>query len=311
MSRTHRTRKFVGAALLAASATPTQALIFDRDDRQYVSAGEGSAYASVGLVTQGLILQYFTTGFLVDDCHVLTSQIALGYGQAPLGKRLKFQTAIGTPQHQTVRGTVVAAGGLKRHKTIEERYADRPRGWLLLRLDRCIGASLGHVTLKTGPFSPYEFSDLKSVGYPVRRDRKKGLTLDPSCRVLGGRGPIWVNDCATVKGDAGDPIFRLSATGGEPHMEVYAMQTYAFTSGQAIAGRENQAVSMASIAPQIEPYLSMKSRQGASDQGATNPKRSDALSRIGGSAGAPSYGSLLGTGLVTADQRPSSDRSVQ
>ena len=303
--------------MLSASASPAHSSIFDRDDRQYVSPAAGSPYSPVGLVRQGSTFSVwlsFATGFLVDDCHVLTSQTVLGTGQAPLGKRLKFQTGIGTPQEQSTKGTVVAAGGIKRHKTMEERYQDAPRTWLLLRLDKCLGATVGHVTLKTGPFSPYEFNNLQSAGYPVHRDRDQGLTIDPSCRIIAGRGPVWLNDCATVKADAGDPIFRISTSGGKPHMEVYAMQAYAFIHGQPIAltpGSENQAIPMSQVARQIETYLSPEARQEAGPADASQSQPVDALSYVGTSSGVHSDGPVLATRLAAAQQKSHSEGGAQ
>jgi hypothetical protein len=249
-------------------------------------------------------MRSFTTGFLVDDCHVLTSQIVLGYGQAPLGKRVKFQTAIGTPQHQTTSATVVAAGGFRRNRTADEQYDRGGRDWLLLRLDRCIGASLGHVTLKTGPFSPYEFRNLKSAGYPQHRSRGNGLTVDPSCSVVASRGTVWLNDCATTKGDAGDPIFRISASGAKPQMEVYAMQSAGFkrrTPVPLTPGYENQAVPMSLIAPQIASYLSSNGPHQTGEQHMIKSQRADAIPHVGTSLGVTSNRHLLDTSLDETD----------
>lgn len=304
MKRTHPIRLLAGSVLLAGLATPSHARIFDQDDRQYARPAEGSLYSPVGLVRQGStwsVWRAFTTGFLIDDCHVLTSQAVLGYGQAPFGKRLKFETAIGLPQHQSTGATVVAAGGIERHETPEERFHGRARSWLLLRLDRCIGVKVGHVTLKTGPFSPYEFRDLRSAGYPTHRSRERGLTVDPSCKVVASRGPIWLNDCAAVKADSGDPIFRISDAGPRPRMEVYAMQAYATPQSKPMTltpGYENHAVPMSLILPQIERYLSLP---------AAAPIRSDALPRFGASASVPSDSGVLDTRLVIADARSHSE----
>jgi len=316
MKRTHRIHSLAVAAIIGLGATAARASVFYQDDRQYVSPAVGSPYSSVGLVRMGStwsIWRSYTTGFLVDDCHVLTSQAVLGFGQAPFRKRVRFETGIGTSQHQSTGAVVVAAGGLRRHETWQEQSRAGGRGWLLLRLDRCIGTSLGHVTLKTGPFSPYEFRDLKSAGYPVRRSRESGLTIDPSCRVIGSRGSMWLNDCAAVKADGGDPIFRISNTGAKPRMEVYAMQLYARTGGKPVPltpGHENGAVAMTAIAPQIERFLTLTNAERPGDPGPGGPVPGDALSGIGAGAGAHSDGRLLGTRLVTADARsPSESRA--
>lgn len=315
MTRTQLIRKLATAALIASSATPSYSAIFDQDDRQYVLPTSGSPYSPVGLVTRGLLTRTVTTGFLVDDCHVLTSQIVTGYGEAPFGKRLKFQTGIGTADYQSTRATVIAAGGINRHDTIKERYESGPRGWLLLRLDRCIGARLGHVKLKTGPFSPDEFRNLQSAGYPVHRSREKGLTVDPACSVYFGYGPIWFNDCATVAADGGDPIFRISSGEGKPQMEVYAIQLYGFFKGRhpiaRIPGRENEAVAMAQLAPQILPYLSLSNREGSGVAKAAESKPTHALSKVRGSTGVSFDGNMLDARVVTANYRASSPSSAR
>jgi hypothetical protein len=290
--------------MVGAPTTPAQASIFDRDDRQYVSTEEGSPYSAVGLVTQGFLMRSFTTGFLVDDCHVLTSQGVLGYGQAPLGKRLTFKTGIGTPRQESTKGTVVAGGGFRRNRTAEEQFNRGGRDWVLLRLDQCIGARLGHVILKAGPFSLYEFRNLKSAGFPEHRNKKNGLTIDSSCRIIASRGTVWLNDCATVKGDAGDPIFRISTAGVKPQMEVYAMQSAGFPQRSAVSlrpGYENQAVPMALIAPQIAPYLSSHREGQTGDLTASRSHRTDAIPYVGTSLSLASDRRLLDPSLGTAD----------
>ena len=267
MRHTHRIAKLAGVGSLATLAIPGHATIFDRDDRQYVRPAPGSPYPPIGLVRQGVFIERRATGFLVDGCHVLTAQAV--FGRAPLGRRLKFETAFGTPQHETTKATVVATGGehLGRKRGPDEQFAKGGRDWLLLRLDKCLGDRFGHVTLKTGPYSPYEFGHLKSAGFPDHRDKENGLTVDPSCRITWRWGTVWLNDCATVRGDAGDPIFRIADSG---QLEVYAMQSAASSSKRKavplLPMHENHAVPMSLVAPQIAPYLSASVPRRASQQ---------------------------------------------
>ena len=262
MTRTFSFRLIASGAVLALSAAPGYSVIFDQDDRQYVSPVEGSPYASVGMVTVGSLISpiwYRSTGFLVDDCHVLTSHVVVGYGPAPIGKRAKFEAGIGTPQYAVSKGTVVAGGQQERFRTGQEQFERGGGAWILLRLDQCLGTRFGHVVLKTGPFSPYEFRDLKSAGYPVHRSTDRGLTVDPSCSVYSGTDNLWNNDCALVARDAGGPIFRIGSSGGRPQMEVYAMQAYGFVPREPILlnpSIENRAIPMSFIAPQIARFLS-------------------------------------------------------
>ena len=219
MNQTHLIRSVSCWALLMVAAGPSHSAIFDRDDRQYVGTGEGSPYAPIGKVIQGSLIYKWSTGVLVDECNVLTSQHVFGIGRTPVGRRLTFKAALGMPQHVSTKGTVVAVGGYEPTSTLTERSALGGRDWLLLRLDECLGASLGYAALKTGPYSPYEFQNLQSAGYPMRRHHSE-LTLDPACRITYGAGSVWMNDCATVAGDTGDPLFRVSTSAGKLRLEV-------------------------------------------------------------------------------------------
>ena len=263
MKRAHFIRSVGSSALLVTVAAPSQSAIFDRDDRHYVSTAQGSPYAPIGKVIHGTLISEWSTGVLVDECNVLTSQDAYGIGRAPIGRRLNFKAAMGTPQQVSTKGTVVAVGGYEPTYTVKERSALGGRDWLLLRLDKCVGASLGYATLKTGPYSPYELQNVQSAGYPMRRHSKKWLTLDPACSITYSLGAVWLNDCATVSGDAGDPLFRVSASGSKPRLELMAIQVAGYNSYKPVPANpkfQNEAVPVALIARQIEPYLSARTR---------------------------------------------------
>jgi V8-like Glu-specific endopeptidase len=299
MRRVQRIGLLAGSILLAVS-TGAYPAIFDHDDRQYVSTVPGSPYSPVGLVSRGLLVEHHTTGILVSDCDVLTSQHILGYGRSPLGQRLRFEGARGTPQRISSYGTVVAVGGLKRVQTAAEQFDAGGQDWLLLRLDKCIGATLGHAILKSGPVIPDELRSVESAGYPQDRSRDMGLTIDPSCRITGARGTVLLNDCAALPGNSGGPIFRLSASRSKPQMEVYAIQTAAYTWAAAVPftpGYDNQATPATLILPQIERYLSAPARRSAGAEDTKTPKSADAISNIGGSAGIPSDRRILDTSL--------------
>jgi hypothetical protein len=304
MPHAHFIRVLGSWTLLAAIATSSQSAIFGRDDRLYVSPAAGSPYSPVGLVVAGSLLERRTTGFLVDECHVLTSEAAaLGYGESPLGRRARFIGGLGTRQRVSSQGTVVAVGGAVRIRSSAEQFKVGGRDWLLLHLDKCVGATLGYVTLKTGPFSPYEFRNLESAGYPTGRSIHSGLTLDPSCQLLANYGTVWGNDCAMARGDAGDPIFRLSTLTGKPRLEVYAMQSAGYLRKEPVSmvpGYANQAVPMSLIASQITPYLTANSHQPGSRGGTARSERADAIPHVSGSAGVPSGRHLLDPRLDTS-----------
>jgi len=266
MKRTHQFRLLVGACLSAVPAAGHSA-IFDRDDREYASAARGSPYAPIGIVLRHVITRFHpysvATGFLVDDCHVLATQAVMNGKKSPLGSHLRFRSGLGTPYYRSTRGRIVAFGGqTDRIRATESQMEGGARDWILLRLDQCVGKTLGHVALKSGPFSPYEFRDLKSGSYPRDRGKTNGVSVDPSCMVVRTRGPMWVNDCALARGDAGAPIFRIANTGTTRQMVVYAMQSAGHSTKSPVhvgMGYENQAIPMSVIAPQIESYLSTQS----------------------------------------------------
>lgn len=265
MRRTHQIRLLAGAFLSVHSVAGHSA-IFHRDDREYVSPAPGSPYAPVGIVLKNVLTRPLyplraTTGFLVDDCHVLTTQAAMNGNKSPVGSHVRFRLGLRTPYYRSTRGTIVAFGGqTDRIRATESQIERGAHDWLLVRLDQCVGRTFGHVALKSGPFSPYEFRDLNSASWPRERGKTRGVSIDPSCMVLYSRGPMWVNDCATTRGDAGAPIFRIVGTGPGQQMTVYAMQSAGSKAKKPVetgTGYENQAIPMSVIAPQIERYLSV------------------------------------------------------
>lgn len=246
-----------------------RAAIFESDDRYYVSSDLGSPFSPVGLVKRGVLVEHFTMGTLVDECHVLTSQHMFNSQSSPIGKRLTFTGALGSKHQMSSAGTVVAAGGLEKYRSIDRQYESRAHDWLLLRLDRCLGMTLGFAKLRAWPAGADELAHVQSVGYPVDRQRSLGLTLDPSCGIRGVYTQVWLNDCASLPGNSGGPIFRLSRSKGRPQLEIYALQNAGWYERKAIpfrAGIENQATPVSAILPNIEKYLSPRSRPVGASQ---------------------------------------------
>ena len=294
MSHAHQIRLFCSCVLLAAG-DPGHSSIFGRDDRLYVSTAPGSPYSPVGVVSSGFFGKR-ATGVLVDKCHVLTVQAVAGYGQSVIGKRLTFKAAIGTRQQVATYGRVIAVGGATLIRTGEEQARLGGRDWLLLRLDECVGATLGYASLKVGPFFPTDFRNLQSAGYPLGRDGKLGLTVDPSCRFTASNGTLWLNDCSVQRGDAGGPIFRIVASEGKAHMEVYALQVRGYPNRAPVPlkpGNENEAVPVSLIASQIRPFLLASARTPRSDTVVSAAKHPNAIPHVRASADVSSYRRLL------------------
>lgn len=242
-------------ALLLAIAwpfrpAPLSAAIFDRDDRLTMPADARSAYAPIGMVWADKL----ATGFLVDECHVLTVQHAFGETRSPVGRQVVFGALIVDDQHWTWSwGTVVAAGGLERNGSDYDK--SRAADWALLRLSKCLGATIGYVSLVDT--DPAILPELQSAGYPSDRKWAQGITLDPACRMHGARGPVWLNDCAALTGNSGSPIFAKGGKDGR--LEVYAIQSAAYELADHTLpydrGYANVATPMGQILPHIRKLL--------------------------------------------------------
>jgi V8-like Glu-specific endopeptidase len=240
------------ALALVVAASPLRAAIFDHDDRIMVPADPQSAYAPIGLVwADGL-----ATGFMVDKCHVLTVQHAFGDARSPIGREVVFGALITDNAHWTWSwGKVVAAGGLENHAS--DYDAARASDWVLLRLRKCLGATIGYVRLVTA--EPDTLPELQSAGYPEDRKWAKGITVDPACRMHGARRGLWLNDCAAVGGNSGSPIFSQLREDGRPRLQVYAIQSaaygYADHNFPFNAPHANVATRVADILPHISKLL--------------------------------------------------------
>ena len=242
-----------------SSSTVATATIFDTDNRQYATPARGSPFSAVGLVTRGLLIERYGTGTLIDECHVLTAQHVLGSAGSPIGSRAKFTGALGTADEVSSEGTVVASGGREVYSA--QTFEALARDWVLIRLDTCLGATLGFAKLRSQPVQTSELARVESAGYPVGRHRRTGLTVDPSCEIRGIYRLVWLNDCATLPGNSGGPIFRMIVSNGKPQLEIYAIQSAGYERKTApfSAYTANQATPVWGILPGIRKYLSQSS----------------------------------------------------
>ncbi len=239
----------VAVAGLAGSGTAPHAAIFDIDDRRLVDTSPGSPFSPIGLI---LGSKHYGTATLIDRCHALTARHLLDREGGPIGKRMTFVGAVGSKHPIKSDGTVIAAGELERgqFRQLEARGAD----WMLLKLDTCLGDTLGWGELVVKPSNVSELLHVQSAGFPSDTRRRRGLTIDPDCAILSVRPLVWLNDCATLPGNSGGPIFRLIARAGRQHMEVLAIQTAAVRERRPVPllpGWANQATP----AWQILPYI--------------------------------------------------------
>ena len=145
-----RPRAFIAivAALAVGGATMTagraSAAIFDIDDRIGVAPGDDWLRA-VGVASETPTSNYGTV-FLIGACHALSARHVVHRAEV-IGQRLHLQFEpwrAATPANSS-SGTVVAAGGAA------SGASDLSQDWILLRLDRCLGETLGFFTPSNRP----------------------------------------------------------------------------------------------------------------------------------------------------------------
>jgi hypothetical protein len=138
--------------------------------------------------------------------------------------------------------------------------------WLLLRLNTCLGKSLGHADIFDGPVPLYMTVHVEDAGYPIDRNSRKGLTIDPSCKFTGWGGiAALMNDCAVKPGNSGGPIFRLAQIGGKQRLEIFAIETFGYDWSKPVTDDNrwyNAATPATTIGPLIRPFLALDDFHG-------------------------------------------------
>lgn len=205
-------------AIIFFSAPWSRAIgaIFNKDDRTAVELRKTPQLAAIGKVRSGL---HWGTGFLISECHVLTVRHIFGGRKRPVGRKATFRVTLPTTGHALSWGEVIASGDIP-HKP-RERSGD----WALIHLDSCLGRHVGYFDIMKdlALSAHYATEPVRIAGFP--RGAAGQLVMDPSCRVLQGSKLEWFNDCATLQGSSGSPIFRQSNVGGYDQIHVVGMQT--------------------------------------------------------------------------------------
>ena len=246
------------AAISGPGSTQEQtANIFFNDDREHRSRAAGSLFSAVGVLQRNIDGAWAGRGTatLVSRCHVLTAHhIAFNRGQAPGEPRsFTYGPAHGSERFgKRVRAFPVIWGGKKRHF-----HED----WALLRLDPCVGDDQGWwAPLALELEEVMDLPDgVMMAGYPGDRSLD-GVSIDPSCRVLGRDDRLpsaWLHDCATRIGDSGGALFYLDDA-GKPRLLAVVHAEGARRPGVLPTWSprlSNYAVPVANFIERIRPYI--------------------------------------------------------
>jgi hypothetical protein len=185
------------------------------------------------------------------------------------GARMLFVGSVGQARSVKSGATVIAAGDYEAADESKDPGLARGGDWILIRLDQCLGAELGYATLIAGePEGPVE-----SAGFPIDRPWKRGPTIDPHCAITSARPLVFLDDCATLQGDSGGPIFKIApATADHPErLEVFAIQSAGMTTRRPIAyhpGWDNLATPSWEILGHITRLIVADERAAAADRNA-------------------------------------------
>lgn len=210
------------ALLTLVTSESSRALVYLPDDRQLVSTKPGSVFGPVGVV-YGMPEAGWATAFLIDDCHALTVQHAFGQNKSAIGRQAVFAAGVsGPPSRWRITGaTVIAEGGLQRHKSHREVYTERLEDWAVLRLRRCLGRTFGHVQLTRQ--LPRLGERIMLAGYPADKPLSDGLVVDPTCALREERNGLFLHDCSTLPGNSGSPLFRIIPNAAGSILQVFAI----------------------------------------------------------------------------------------
>lgn len=232
------------------------AAIFQADDRVKVAPQEGDPLAVIGRVTGPA---HSGTGFLVSECLVLTVQHIVD--DDPVGRQLRFRVKLQNGESRTSWATVLAAGNFDENRESVTWATGRSKDWMLLRLHKCLGRTLGFAELDPGnDLTAAGIEErVRSAGFPIDRRSRGVLIMDPSCRLRNASTFEWFHDCATLQGNSGSPIFRIVEVHGRKRLRVVGLTTSG-GHGRAVVnydlGNANRATRMSYLTVMLRPYIS-------------------------------------------------------
>lgn len=247
-------------AVLTLGSAPPPAC---REDMRYRVSTDGRQPLPVGILTGGDNVGY-GTGVLIGECLVLSAKHVAGQINDPVGRRMMFLVPIPGRQAARSPATIVLAGNFDTRIGVTPY---RSNDWMLIRLDRCLGRTLGYMRLDPRPPSRHSgvyhgSFPIESAGFPADRPLQDGATVDPQCQLLQESRTLMFNDCRGTYGSSGGPIFVRRSDRDGVSLVVLGIQTAGADIGLAEQCQPvaKIATPVAALLPAIAPYLRQDDR---------------------------------------------------
>ncbi|MBV9528327.1 MAG: trypsin-like peptidase domain-containing protein [Sphingomonas sp.] len=242
--------------MAAAQPVLSSAAIFGPDDRVRAAPASAAIYNPIGLIessrTRG-------TGVIVSPCYAITAQHVIRYDGPVLGQRVWFTAALATHHPVQTAATTVASGGYERYVDGHDPYEVPGSDWALLRLDQCLGSKFGYATLVDADPRKVSGAIVNSAGFPTLHLASRGPLIDPHCSITSVRPLALLNDCATMLGNSGGPIFQIVSTEtGKRRLFVYGLQVRGILRKYAACcrpGQDNVATPASEILSHIGQFI--------------------------------------------------------
>jgi len=237
---------------LAADEIEAQATSKAKDERVEIdrTSKEYQQMNAIGVVyPEGK--QYLGTGFLVDDCHVLTNaHVAFKESVAGSnGVRVHFSVGHSKVKGKQFEYTDIGGKVIEHGEFSSARVKEENSDWAIIRLDQSIGKKVGFISIYQMDPDKMKNRPVITVGYPGdRTNNAKDLSKiygDLSCKLLGmSVYGFEYHTCQATSGQSGSPVMDKGSDG-----KYYALAMISGDNGFSLdrntkASKSNMAISL-------------------------------------------------------------------
>ncbi|HWA62013.1 MAG TPA: trypsin-like peptidase domain-containing protein [Caulobacteraceae bacterium] len=184
------------------------------------SEGEGQALAGVGVIHNRAPIAMIgdddhvhyargqATAFLVSPCLAVSNYHAVyGEGEATDERDFAVNFSVGDrPDDRGFSDTVRAVPAF--HGAFDE--TDEGQDWVVLRLDRCLGTTIGWLSLSDIGAEALKPAQVSTAGYPAEKAPGR-LWREDGCHLKHrpGEPALMASDCSATPGASGSPVFVM------------------------------------------------------------------------------------------------------